>query len=182
MPVIPFLLLGSLGELGCLEAVDSCFGPADRQLLPAFGAALAYKVLSPVERGWRRAAGDYHAAAAFAGLAEPVPETELAALAEQAALLVRGPAAMVEAGLMERHRGRPVVLAEAPGGGVMVAEAGGLAPLGWGEGGGWSTELLDQLGRPPILRPGSDRHRLAVELAGALTEARVLAARRQPGR
>lgn len=170
VPVIPFLLLGSLADLGVLAAVDACFGPDDRPLLPAFAAALAYKVLSPVERGWRRAAGDYHAAAAFAGRAEPVPDAELTAVAERAALLVCGPAAILGAELIERHRGRPVVVAEGPGGGVIAAEAAGLALLGWGGGARWSSELLDQLGRPATLGPGSDRHRLAAEMAAAFSE------------
>ena len=194
VPVLPFLLLGPLDELGLLEAIGASFAAADATAsLPAFAVALAHKTLSPPERGWRRAAADHHGAAAFAGRPEPLAEGELSSLVGDAAVLVGGPAALLTAALVARHvPGGPVVVHGPRSGGVMVAAGDDLTMFGWGDDDAWLAALLTQLGDPPvfvgpgepslqsfatIMRPGPgappdssqlDRWRLLVDLAEAL--------------
>ncbi|EOD63166.1 hypothetical protein H480_38415, partial [Amycolatopsis vancoresmycina DSM 44592] len=58
---LPFLLAGPLARVGYLDAI----GPVLAEDAPLFAAALAYKVLGPAARGWRRTEPDRRTAAAF---------------------------------------------------------------------------------------------------------------------
>jgi len=64
---LPFLLLGPLSEMGYLKTLAATMDAANASnLLPLFATALAYKVLAPPARGWRRDATMVDAAKAFA--------------------------------------------------------------------------------------------------------------------
>ena len=90
---LPFLLLGPLAQTGYLSALGPALQPAGLQAQTAvFATALAYMVLGPLERGWRRRPEDLAAAAAFAGLGAPVPGqalTEFARVADPRAARAR---------------------------------------------------------------------------------------------
>ena len=128
----------------------------------AFATALAYTVLGPLERGWRRQPEDLAAAAAFAGLAAPVPGEELTEFARVAPPVLPGLDAVVTRALAEGHTaGEPLVLT---GGrdGLLLADREGMFPVAW-------TDTVDGLlpawnmcGSPPVL--------VALDAAGALAE------------
>ncbi|HMG72001.1 MAG TPA: hypothetical protein VK582_00755 [Pyrinomonadaceae bacterium] len=81
---LPFLLLGPLSRIGYLKTLAATMEAADSlPALPCFAAALAYKVLAPPARGWRRKAESIAAATAFAGLDQPAAEPALVELAQQ---------------------------------------------------------------------------------------------------
>ena len=82
---LPFLLLRPLTDLGYLDTLGAALEAAEllEEFAPAFAAALAYKVLDPPERGWRRSPEVRKAAAAFAGVADKVPDSGLNGLASQ---------------------------------------------------------------------------------------------------
>jgi hypothetical protein len=160
---LPFLLLGPLVQIGYLAALTPALQPAGLETgTAAFATALAYTVLGPLERGWRRQPEDVAAAAAFAGLAAPVPGEELTEFARVAAPVLPGLDAVVTRALVEGHTaGEPLVLT---GGrdGLLLADREGMFPVAW-------TDTVDGLlpawnmcGSPPVLvAPGA---------AGALTE------------
>jgi hypothetical protein len=140
---LPFLLLGPLSHIGYLDSVAAIFQAAGLTAhLPAFASALAYKVLPPPERGWRRSDGSRRAAAAFAGLEEPLPEAELNGLHRLLAAHLGLPSATLAQSLIAGHTpGTPVVLAPA-GDGFLLAEATGVFPISWS---GQLDELLPAL-------------------------------------
>lgn len=82
---LPFLILGPLHQIGFLDLVAvqaQLLGLTNR--LPAFAAALAYKVLEPPQRGWRRDPASIRTASAVAGLSAPPEEATLLAFARDA--------------------------------------------------------------------------------------------------
>jgi hypothetical protein len=75
---LPFLLLGPLARVGYFAALDAVLEAAFlSESAPLFAAALAYKVLDPPQRGWRRSPASLLAAAALAGSTTPVAEESL---------------------------------------------------------------------------------------------------------
>lgn len=125
---LPFLLLGPLSRTGYLETLAALLPGVD---LPLFAAALAYKVLPPPERGWRRQPAAARAAAAFAGLAEPAPESVLTDLARRVSPYLEPLNADLAAPLLAGHEpGRPLLLTAADGG-LLLAEADGVFPIAW---------------------------------------------------
>jgi hypothetical protein len=75
---LPFVLLGPLTRLGYIDAVSAVLeGAKLTDETSLFAAALAYKVLDPPERGWRRCPASVLAAAAFAGSRDAVNEGTL---------------------------------------------------------------------------------------------------------
>lgn len=119
---LPFLLLGPLAQVGYWDALAGTLeaaGVADEAHL--FAAALAYKVLAPPERGWRRTTDQERAAAAFADLEEPPPGSALAEFARKAAGHLAPLDSSVTHALVKGHSpGRPVLLRRAADGGGRV--------------------------------------------------------------
>jgi hypothetical protein len=126
---LPFLLLGPLDQIGFLDAAGAAFVAAGQEAdLPAFAAGLAFKVLPPPERGWRRLPPQLAAAAAFAG-AEEVPP-ELGALADQAMDDLLSPLrALLARAVLDAHTPGQPLLIEAVDGGLLVGDAEGLFPI-----------------------------------------------------
>jgi hypothetical protein len=147
---LPFLLLGPLSRTGYLETLAALLPGAD---LPLFAAALAYKVLPPPERGWRRQPAAARAAAAFAGLAEPAPESALSDLARRASPCFEPLNAGLAAPLLAGHEpGRPLLIAAA-GGGLLLAEADGVFPIAWADGLDGLRPVLSRLRDETFLVP-----------------------------
>ncbi|MEV4052800.1 hypothetical protein AB0J55_16585 [Amycolatopsis sp. NPDC049688] len=143
---LPFLLTGPLARIGYLDAI----GPVLAEDAPLFAAALAYKVLGPVARGWRRTDADRGTAAAFAGLAD-VPDDDLTAFARRSRPALGVLDGVLALSLCRGHDpGVPLLLAGAAGG-LLLADAQGLFPIAWS---GSLADLLphwEACGRPPVL-------------------------------
>jgi hypothetical protein len=144
---LPFLLLGPLSNIGFLDVVSAALDGADvSHLAPAFATTLAYKVLDPPERGWRHSFATQTAAAAFAGLAEPVSDSMLAELSDRSDLFV--PA-------MNSFLARAVLDGRSPDGPLWLI--GTESPSGW--------LLVDGDGVFPILH-GSEPEEMTAALRG----------------
>ena len=114
---LPFLLLGPLAQTGYLSALTPALQPVGLESQTAvFATALAYTVLGPLERAWRRQPEDLAAAAAFAGLGTPVPGQALTEFARVADPALPALDAVVTRALAEGHTaGEPLVLVGAGG-------------------------------------------------------------------
>lgn len=153
---LPFLVLAVLARMGWLETAALLVAEmAGESALPAFAVALAYKLLSPPHKGWLRSEDDKRAAAAFAGLHEPLAEGDVVELARR---LGDGlaPADELLRAILGANRGEHASLlsTRAPHGarpGWLVAEREGLFPLAWID----DDERVPPLGAP-IWIPGSD--------------------------
>jgi hypothetical protein len=149
---LPFLLLGPLARTGYLDAVGPAFAAADLAGETAlFAVALAYEVLGVPARGWRRDERDRRAAAAFAGLDQPVPDealVELSRLATPALPVLDGVLAL---SLCRGHDPADPLLLTGEAGGLLLVDAGGLFPIAWAD----DVETLlvhwRACGRPPVL-------------------------------
>jgi hypothetical protein len=135
---LPFLLLGPLATIGWLQTIAPALQAADlAQESATFATALAYTVLGPLERGWRRRPADLTAAAAFAGLAEPIPEPVLVELARRVPAALPALDALLAGSLAKGHTaGQPLLLAaagESLGGGLVLADREGLFPIAWAD-------------------------------------------------
>ncbi|MEV4319040.1 hypothetical protein [Actinocrispum sp. NPDC049592] len=145
--VLPFLLAGPLARTGYLDAV----GPAlagvqvDASL---FAAALAYKVLGVVERGWRRQERDHEVAAAFAGL-EPVPDLVSFARQVRPALPVLD--SVLALSLCRGHDfGLPLVLTGVDDH-LLLVDSQGTFPIAWAADVAGIVPHWEACGRPPVL-------------------------------
>jgi hypothetical protein len=154
---LPFLLLVPLSRAGYLKALAAALEAAERAPdLPLFAAALAYKVLTPPERGWRRRPADGAAAAAFAASASAIPEPALVELARQAPAFVSVVDAVLRQALLQGHDpGQPLLLHPADNG-LLLVDVEGLCPVAWAAG-------LDELS--PV--PSSGRPLLLIDRAAA---------------
>jgi hypothetical protein len=76
--VLPFLLIGPLSRMGYFATLSAVLEAAKAQNdSPIFGAALAYKVLDPPDRGWRRTLASQLTAAVLAGQDTPLSDESL---------------------------------------------------------------------------------------------------------
>ncbi|HEX5736466.1 MAG TPA: hypothetical protein VF131_26785 [Blastocatellia bacterium] len=101
---LPFLLLGPLYRAGYLDALAATL--ASNELtsdLPLFAAALAYKALDPIERGWRRSSAAMSVAAAFAGLEGAVREDALVDFAKNVSAHLAPLDSVISETLIEGH-------------------------------------------------------------------------------
>lgn len=135
--VLPFLLLGPLAKVGYLDALAATLEATGlSHEAHAFATALAFKVLSPPARGWRRADDDLAVAAAFAGV-EAVPAGDsLAELARKLSGHLTALDSLVSYTLIKGHRpGRPLLLhrtvEETGSAGLLLVEIDGLFPIAW---------------------------------------------------
>ncbi|SNY37893.1 hypothetical protein [Paractinoplanes atraurantiacus] len=171
-PALPFLLAGPLARTGYLDAI----GPALAAETPLFAAALAYKVLSAPERGWRRPPQDHAAAAAFAGLPEAPDLTEFAGRVEPALPVLDGVLAL---SLCRGHDPADPLLVTGVDGGLLLVDAQGMFPIGWAPDVAGLLPHWTACGRPPVLvcdgpLPASCLRDLATAGADVLTDARPL--------
>ncbi|HEX6354204.1 hypothetical protein [Actinophytocola sp.] len=143
--VLPFLLAGPLARIGYLDAIGPALEAVDLVAeAPLFAAALAYKVLGGVERGWRRTAEDNIAAATFAGL-ESVPDLSGFARRVRPALPVLD--GVLALSLCRGHDPAEPLLITGVDGGLLLVDAQGLFPIAW------ATDVVpywEACGRPPV--------------------------------
>ena len=157
---LPFLLLGPLAQVGYLETLAATLEAARLSHdIHFFAAALAYKVLPPPERGWRRKPSAAITAAAFAGLDDTVSEQDLTEFARQ----VRGHLAPLDLvlsyALIRGHSpGQPLLLYRtgAAGGprGLLLVDVEGLFPIAWACEWQELLQTLRQFGQTALLIPG----------------------------
>lgn len=168
---LPYLLLGPLAKIGYLDALA---GTLEANGLSheahAFATALAFKVLSPPARGWRRADEDLAVAAAFAGV-EAVPAGDaLAELARKLSGHLTALDSLVSYTLIKGHRpGKPLLLyrtgEETGSGGLLLVEIDGLFPIAW------ATDLQALL---PTLKYFNETHLLIQHLSADVETLRAL--------
>lgn len=142
---LPFLLVGPLARIGYLDATGPALAAVDLLAqAPLFAAALAYKVLGGVARGWRRTEEDNVAAATFAGL-ESVPDlTGFAQRVRPALPVLDGVLAL---SLCRGHDPTQPLLITGVDGRLLLVDAQGMFPIAW------ATDVLpywEACGRPPV--------------------------------
>ncbi|MEU6549144.1 hypothetical protein ABZ915_02510 [Streptomyces sp. NPDC046915] len=149
---LPFLLAGPLARIGYLDAIGPALAGVElADDAPMFAAALAYKVLGPTARGWRRDRQDGEAAAVFAGLEPPLPEERLTAFADRvrpALPLLDGVLALA---VCRGHDPADPLLLTGADSGLLLVDAQGMFPVAWA---GDTARLLPHwqaCGRPPVL-------------------------------
>jgi hypothetical protein len=153
---LPFLLLGPLAQSGYLSALGPALQPAELQAQTAvFATALAYTVLGPLERAWRRRPEDLAAAAAFAGLGTPLPGQALTEFARVAAPALPALDAVVTRALAEGHSaGEPLVLVgvgDRADAGLVLFDREGLFPVAWADSLAGLMPTWQTFGSPPVL-------------------------------
>ena len=134
---LPFLLLGPLTRCGYLQTLAAVLEAADSlPQMRLFATALAYKVLDPPARGWRRHPTAAPAAASFAALAAPVPEPELAAFAQHMSAYLSPLDAVLTDMLAAGHNPQqPLLLYRTePPNGLLLVDVEGIFPMAWAEG------------------------------------------------
>ena len=149
---LPFLLAGPLARTGYLDAIGPALGGID--LLddaPLFAAALAYKVLGVVERGWRRTEGAREAAAAFAGLEAPVPEDALTAFSRHVRPALPVLDGVLALSLSRGHEAAVPLLITGAAGGLLLVDTEGLFPVAWAAEPAGLLPHWQACGRPPVL-------------------------------
>jgi hypothetical protein len=129
---LPFLLLEPLARVGYLETLRATLEAAElTPQSPLFALALAYKVLEPPARGWRRDPGSRAAAAAFAGLTETPGEPEMVDFARQIAAHLSPLDSVLSTSLVDGHApGRPLFLYQTDDhGGLALVDVDGAFPI-----------------------------------------------------
>ena len=155
--VLPYLLLGPLAKIGYLNALAATLEAIGlSHQAHAFATALAFKVLSPPARGWRRTDDDVTIAAAFAGVEKPPAGDELAEFARKLSGHLTALDSLVSYTLIKGHNpAKPLLLIRAGGEtgseGFLIMEIEGLFPLAWAP---------DLQGLKPTLRYFDDTHLL----------------------
>lgn len=133
---LPFLLLGPLSHTGYLETLAAVLEASENtEASPLFATALAYKLLAPPERGWRRDAASLSSAAAFAALDTPAPEPALVQFAETVSPYLSPLDATLSGALIAGHNPRvPLLLlslTEKGGSGLVLFDTEGIFPIQW---------------------------------------------------
>ena len=135
--VLPFLLLGPLSKIGYLEALAATLETIGlSSQAPLFATALAFKVLTPPARGWRRDDEDLTVAAAFAGVETVPPGEALTEFARKTSGHLSPLDSLVSHSLTKGHRpDSPMLLhrtrEEDGPEGFLLVEMEGLFPLAW---------------------------------------------------
>jgi hypothetical protein len=149
---LPFLLLGPLAQIGYLSALTPALQPVGLEAQTAvFATALAYTVLGPLERAWRRQPEDLTAATAFAGLAAPVPGPALTEFARVASPALPALDALITRALAEGHTGGQPLVLTAAAGGLLLADREGLFPVAWADTIAGLLPVWRMFGTPPVL-------------------------------
>jgi hypothetical protein len=154
---LPFLMLGTLAKIGYLDALAAMLSAARlSDQAASFATALAFKVVEPPERGWRRSPAALETVALFAGLSEAVANEQVAAFARQAAdFLPALDRVLADALALGHDANAPLLLAAAPADGWLLAEVNGLFPIAWSESAEELFPVVSRFGRPTVLVPAA---------------------------
>jgi hypothetical protein len=133
---LPFLLLAPLARIGYFEALAAVLETAKLTIhAHLFAVALAYKILDPPERGWRRSAASQTAAAALAGAPDPISEEFLVNFARQIGPHTGPLDALLADTLIRGHTsGKPLFLtrsADEHNACYLLTDAEGCFPIAW---------------------------------------------------
>ena len=130
---LPFLLLGPLSRTGYLQTLAAVLEASENTAAsPLFATALAYKLLAPPDRGWRRSAATLSSAAAFAALDSPAPEPALIQFAQSIAPHLSPLDATLSGALIAGHNPNiPLLLLSLPEQGVLLFDTEGIFPIQW---------------------------------------------------
>jgi hypothetical protein len=156
---VPFLLLGVLSQIGYFEAVGATLEALrENELWPAFAAALAFKVLEPPQRGWRRTPDSLACASAFAGIEGDIAEPALLECARRLSGSLSPADAVLAASLINGHDpARPLLLARASAG-LLLLDTDGLFPIAWSAQLDGLLPALRQLPDCTVLTPRAAAH------------------------
>jgi hypothetical protein len=161
--VLPFLLVGPLDDLGALDAVAAALvGPGWPELLTAFAAGLARKALPPPAAGWLQSAEVSATAAAFAGQENPPDGAVTDRLGRTVSRWWPVVEEALTAELVDLHAPRSPLVVTRSSGGLVAADAEGLAPMLWDGDAAAVRRLWERCGRPPVL---ADQSSTATSLA-----------------
>lgn len=147
--VLPFLVAAALHKIDLLAPIGPLIGDS-----ATFAAGLAYKVLSPLRRGWRRPTADLEAAAAFAGVDGAVPDDALTSLGRRAAEALPVLDSLVGLAVCGGHSADRPLLVVPAGGGLLLVEPEGLFPVAWEDGGAAVVPFWEASGRPLVVAAG----------------------------
>jgi hypothetical protein len=167
---LPFLLLGPLARLGYLDTLTAVLDAANLdQHAASFATALAYKVLDPPQRGWRRTPAATEAAAAMAGLRKPVADESLVDFARIMASHTAALDITLADALVDGHTaGEPVTLDSDGSGGFLLIDTQGCFPIAFAAECETLVALLKRLGSPLVLvSEATARTRVLSELNAA---------------
>jgi hypothetical protein len=133
---LPFLLLAPLARIGYFEVLAAVLETAKlSRHAHLFAVALAYKVLDPPERGWRRSAAAQTAAAVLAGAPDSIAEEFLVDFARQIGPHTGPLDALLADALIRGHTsGKPLVLtrvSDEHGASYLLTDAEGCFPIAW---------------------------------------------------
>lgn len=150
---LPLLLLGPLARLGYLDTLAAVLEAAHLSPYgPLFAAALAYKVLDPPQRGWRRTPASLEAAAAMSALTSPVAEESLVEFARRMAPHTAALDLALADALIAGHTKRePVTIRGDGGNGFLLLDTQGCFPIAFPRQSEMLVALLKQLGSPIVL-------------------------------
>jgi len=132
---LPFLLLGPLSRMGYCKTLAATMDAANASnQLPLFATALAYKVLAPPARGWRRDATTVDAAMAFAALDEPAIEPALVQMADSLSDQLSPLDSLLSGALIAGHDPlKPLLIfrSNANAEGYLLLDSEGVFPIKW---------------------------------------------------
>ncbi len=155
---LPFLLLGPLSRVGYLKALAATMEAANAlEATPLFAAALAYKVLAPPARGWRREPGSVEAASTFGLLSQPASEQALVKLARNLPEHLSPLDAALSGALISGHkREQPLLLLRTDSNaesGFLLVDVEGTFPIQWAASVAELRQVLIQLDSSIVLIP-----------------------------
>jgi hypothetical protein len=133
---LPFLLLGPLSRIGYLKTLAAVLDASNSiDVSPIFATALAYKILAPPARGWRRDPAATASASLFAGLEEAATEPSLVELARAVSAQLSPLEATLSGILIAGHnQGKPLLLLSTKGEGLagfLLLDVEGVFPIQW---------------------------------------------------
>ena len=155
---LPFLLLGPLNRLGYFETLSAVLQAAKlKKSAPIFAAALAYKVLAPPERGWRRTGEAELAATVFAGMDRQIADESIEEFSRNISKHIGPIERQLTEKVVEGHAtGSPVVLLRADSlslKGFLLVDFPGCFPFAFVEDVEQLAALLTRMQKPVVLIP-----------------------------
>ncbi len=154
---LPFLLLPPLSRIGYLDALTASLEASELlHQADRFATAMAYKVLPPPERGWRRSLSETRSAAVFAGLDEALLGSEVNNFADCFAPFLSPLDSTLKESLIAGHdSNQPLFIKRTQEGGFLVVDVEGIFPIAWAKTPVDLTSTLARFGATTILIPAA---------------------------
>lgn len=153
---LPFLMLGPLSRIGYLGALSANLEAAKLgEFAQTFATALAYKVLDPPERGWRRTQSSMVCATAFSALPQPLPDEDLHEFDRSIVGHLSPLDAALVGPLIEGHDAtQPLLLLSALShgqDGCLLVDSDGIFPFSWSSDAAELVPLMRKCGESLVL-------------------------------